>query len=162
MKELYSLIDDPIQPYQQGTIPLSGYISFSMSRTVKQITHYILSKYMEGGADNIDPVTGQRRPFRNIGNSIVDLEWRAKNIDRKSIEAHATDGDYIFSLIVQKELQQWMKDNGFGEVIDDFQRKESEYGSVLLKKTEPRDELLIQPVHWTTMSVDPRDIENGT
>jgi hypothetical protein len=35
---------------------------------------------------------GRRKPFRNIGNAIVDLEWRAKNIDRKSIEAHETDG----------------------------------------------------------------------
>ena len=45
-----------------------------MRKTVRQITHYIMSRYFEGGADNKDPATGRRRRFRNIGNSIVDLE----------------------------------------------------------------------------------------
>ena len=161
MKEFYALVDDHIQEYDNGTIPLSEDIPFSMKGTVKQITHYILSKYLNGGSDNVDPVTKQRRPFRNIGNAIVDLEWRAKNIDRKSIEAHALDGDYLFSLVVQKELHQWMKDNNFGETIDAIQRKESEYGSVLVKKTETKDELVIEPVSWSTARVDPRDIAHG-
>jgi hypothetical protein len=100
-----------------------------MRQRIKQITHYILSRYLDGGSnDNKDPKTGKRRPFRNIGNSIVDLEFRAKNIDRKSIEGHAKDGDYIFALAVKKELHQWMQDENFGETIDAFQRKESEYG----------------------------------
>lgn len=161
MKELYGQIEDHIQQYENGTIDISEDIPFSMRQTVRQITHYILSKYMDGGADNKDPLTKQRRPFRNIGNSIVDLECRAKNIDRSAIEAHAKDGDFIFALVVQKELQQWMQDENFGETIDAIQRKESEYGSVLVKKTETQDELLIEPVNWSTMIVDPRDIENG-
>jgi hypothetical protein len=57
------------------------------------------------------------------------LEWRAENIDRKSIEAHAVGGDHVFSLMVSKELQQWMKENNFGNTIDDYQRKKAEYGS---------------------------------
>jgi hypothetical protein len=101
MKALYTQLDDCIKEYEQGTITISGDIEFSMFNTVRQITHYILSKYFKGGSGR----------FRNIGNAIVDLEWRAKNIDRKSIEAHATDGHHVFSLIVNKELQQWMKDN---------------------------------------------------
>jgi hypothetical protein len=89
------------------------------------------------------------------------LTWSGEHIDRKSIEAHATDRDYIFSLVVNKELQQWMKDNNFGKTIDDYQRKKSEYGDVLLKKTETADELIIEPVKWENMAVDPRDIANG-
>jgi hypothetical protein len=68
----------------------------------------------------------------------------------------------IFSLIVNKELQQWMKDNNFGKTIDDYQRKKSEYGSVLLKKTETADKLIIEPVKWEHTAVDPRDITGGT
>jgi hypothetical protein len=151
MKALYAAIDDHIKNYQQGTITISDDIEFSMYNTVRQITHYILSKYFKS----------EQGRFRNIGNAIVDLEWRAKNIDRKSIEAHAVDGDHIFSLIVNKELQQWMKDNNFGKTIDDYQRKKSEYGSVMLKKTETADELLIQPVQWESTTVDPEDIEGG-
>ncbi|TQF41172.1 hypothetical protein UNPF46_08610 [Bradyrhizobium sp. UNPF46] len=151
MKALYAAIDDHIKSYQQGTITISEDIEFSMYNTVRQITHYILSKYFKS----------EQGRFRNIGNAIVDLEWRAKNIDRKSIEAHAVDGDHLFSLIVNKELQQWMKTNNFGKTIDDYQRKKSEYGSVMLKKTETADELLIQPVQWESTVVDPEDIKGG-
>jgi len=38
-----------------------------------------------------------------------------------------------------------MKDNNFGATIDGFQRKGSEYGSVLMKKTETDDKLIIEP-----------------
>ncbi len=161
MKDLYAQVEDHIAEYDNGTIPLSEDIPFSMRKTVRQITHYILSRYMDGGADNLDPVSKQRRPFRNIGNFIVDLETRAKNIDRKSVDATSLDGDYVFSLQIKKELQHWMKVNGFGRTIDKYQRKKSEYGSVLLKKTETADQLIIEPVNWSTMKVDPRDIANG-
>ena len=158
--KFFSVIDDHVSHYEEGTITISEDIEFSMRKTVRTITHYILSRYMNG-VDNKDPNTGQRRPFRNIGNAIVDLEWRAKNIDRKSIEGHATDGDHIFTLLVNKELQLWMKNNNFGKTIDDYQRKKSEYGSALLKKTETSDELLIEPVKWEHTVVDPRDISGG-
>jgi hypothetical protein len=158
MKEFYAEIDDHLKEYESGTITISEDIEFSMRQTVRQITHYIMSKYMGGQLDE----QLRRKPFRNIGNAIVDLEWRAKNIDRKAIEAEETDSDYIFSLVVNKEVQQWMKDNNFGKTIDDYQRKKSEYGSVLLKKTETASELIIEPVKWEHTAVDPRDITNGT
>ena len=93
MKEFYAEIDDHLKEYESGTITISEDIEFSMRETVRQITHYIMSKYMGGQLDE----QGRRKPFRNIGNAIVDLEWRAKNIDRKAIEAEETDGDYIFA-----------------------------------------------------------------
>lgn len=157
MKAFYAFIDDHISQYEKGTVTISDDIEFSMRQTVKQITHYILSRYTFGQNDE----QGRRKPFRNIGNAIVDLEWRAKNIDRKSVEAHETDGDYIFSLIVNKELQQWMKVNNFGATIDAYQRKKSEYGSVMLKKTETADKLIIEPVQWENIAVDARDIACG-
>lgn len=158
MKEFYAEIDDFLQEYEKGTVTISDDIEFSMRQTVKQITHYIMSRYLSSQQDE----QGRRKPFRNIGNSIVDIEWRAKNIDRKSIEGHETDGDYIFSLVVNKELQQWMKVNNFGKTIDDYQRKKSEYGDALLKKTEAEGKLTIEPAKWEHTAVDPRDITNGT
>ena len=51
-----------------------------------------------------------------------------------------------------------MDDANFGKSIDDYQRKKSEYGSALLKKTETDDELKIEPVKWKYTYVDFRDI----
>lgn len=162
MKRFYAEIEDHIKAYENGTITISDDIEFSMKRTVRQITHYVLSRYMDGGAnDNKDPLTGKRRGFRNIGNAIVDIEWRAKNIDRSAIEGHAKDGDFIFSLVITKELQQWMQDENFGKTIDDYQRKKSEYGNSLLKTTEEDDRLIIEPVQWSSTYVDPKNIQGG-
>jgi hypothetical protein len=71
MKALYAQLDDYIKTYETGTITISEEIEFSMRKTVRQITQYIMSRYLEGGADNKDPATGRRRPFHNIGNPIV-------------------------------------------------------------------------------------------
>jgi hypothetical protein len=135
MKRFYAELDNLISQYETGTVNVSDPSDRSPTTSSP--------RYMEGQDDVLPDGTKRRKPFRNIGNAIVDLEWRAKNIDCKSIEAHATDGDAIFSLVVNKELQQWMKDNNFGKTIDDYQRKKSEYGSVLLKKTETGDKLLM-------------------
>lgn len=156
-KDFVSEVEEFVTLYENGTITVVDGIEFNMPYMVKNITYYILSRYMDGQTDQLK----RRKPFRNIGNAIVDIEFRAKNIDRKAIEATATDGDYVFSLIVNKELQQWMRDNKFGKFIDDYQRKKSEYGSVLLKKTEANGELIIDVVKWNNVAVNPRDITGG-
>jgi hypothetical protein len=48
MNEFYALVDDHLEQYQEGTIIISDDIEFSMHKTVRQITHYILSKYLAG------------------------------------------------------------------------------------------------------------------
>lgn len=152
-----SEIEDFVFLYENGTVTIVDGLEFNMPHLVKNITYYILSKYMEGQKDQLN----RRKPFRNIGNAIVDIEFRAKNIDRKAIEASAVDGDYVFSLIVNKELQQWMRDNKFGRFIDTYQRKKSEYGSVLIKKTEIDGDLHLDVVSWNNVAVNPRDITRG-
>jgi hypothetical protein len=155
--EFLSEIEDFISLYEKGTITIVEGIEFNAPKLIKNITYYILSKYLDGQEDQLK----RRKPFRNIGNAIVDVEFRAKNIDRKAIEASATDGDYVFSLVINKELQQWMRDNKFGRFIDEYQRKKSEFGSVLLKKTEANGELFIDVVKWNNVAVNPKDITGG-
>jgi hypothetical protein len=44
MKEFYGLIDEHLAQYENGTVTISDDIEFSMRQTVRQITHYILSR----------------------------------------------------------------------------------------------------------------------
>ena len=59
MKALYAAIDVHMKNYEDGTITISGDIEHSMHQTVRQITHYILSRYMGGQTDELD----RRLPF---------------------------------------------------------------------------------------------------
>jgi len=146
-------IDSIISNYDNGVIKIAGDIEFSMAKDISQYTHYILSKYTDDGVD----ANGNPYRFRNVGNAIVDLEFRAKNLDRKNIQYTATDGDYVFSMIVNKEVQQFMKDENWGQFIDDFQRKKTEYGSVLVKNTAGQ----IDIANWNYIKANPRDIIGG-
>jgi hypothetical protein len=44
MKALYAQLDDYIKAYETGTITISEDIEFSMRKTMRQITHYIMSR----------------------------------------------------------------------------------------------------------------------
>lgn len=146
-------IDDVINKFENGNIMIADDIPFSNKRVIKQVTHYISSKYL----DNLKDEFGNEYRFRNIGNAIVDLEFRAKNLDRKNIEAYPDDNDYVFAMILNKEIQKFLKDNQWGEFIDDFQIKKSQYGEVMVKKT--RDEVDI--VEWNNMYFNPKNINGG-
>jgi hypothetical protein len=78
MKALHAAIDDHIKQYENSSITISGDIEFSMYNTVRQITHYILSKYFKKTASD-------HQAFRNIGNAIVDLGWRAKTSTARAL-----------------------------------------------------------------------------
>lgn len=159
MKTFITEIENFASEFDTGYITLSDTIVFKVKEIIQTITHYILSKYTTAKGDNVDN-QGNRLPFRNIGNAIVDLEFRAKNIDRKAIEPVATDGDWVFSLIVKKELQQFLKEENFGKLIDDYQYKKSAYGNALLKKTGNED-IDIDVVQWSNMMIDVNDISKG-
>lgn len=161
-KEFFSELDEHIKVFEQGTINTAGNVEFQNRYLINQIGSYIQSKYLGGMKDKR---TGKRLRFRNIGNAIVDLEFRAKNIDRKAVEGTATDGDHTFSMVVNKLLAQWMKDNNFGATIDEYQRKKSEYGTALLKKTITREngkrKLHIDVSPWSFTQFNAKDILGG-
>lgn len=160
-QDFFAEIDNHVKLHDTGTVTIAEDIQYSVRRRVKQITHYILSRYDDGRPDNKDAIN-RRRPFQNIGNAIVDLEWRAKNIDRASIQYDSVDGDIGWALIVNRELQQYMQDEDFGRFIDNHQRKKSEYGNVMLKRHFDEDgDLEIEVCQWTNLAINPRNIKKG-
>lgn len=152
------IVDD----FPTKKIKIADVYDFSVYELIQQITLYIISKYVGGMKDS---VTQKRLRFRNIGNGMVDIEFRAKNIDTKNIIGEAIDEDYVFSLIVNRELQNWMKNNYFGKTIDDYQKKKSQYGNVMLKKWFTYEDgvkkLNIEPTQWTNTVFDPQNPAKG-
>lgn len=155
--KLFSRVDDFMSYFENGFVTVAEGISFSTRQQIREIIYYGLSKYMTGQNDEF----GRRLPFRNVGNFAVDLEWRAVNIDRKNIVATEKDGDWVFALVLNKELQQAMIDTNYGRVIDDYQLKKAAFGNVLVKTTEKDKEFFQDTVQWNNMSVDQYDIGGG-
>lgn len=152
-KELLAEVEQHIKAYKEQGIKMPWGRDFHAYKNIIKITAYSQSQYVEHFKDEF----GNELRFRNIGNAIVDLEWRAKNLDRKNIEATSVDGDYVFSMIINKETQQDLKENDGGQFIDDLQYKKSQYGEVAVKDCEDFPEI----VNWTSFMFNPRDIMGG-
>jgi hypothetical protein len=156
-KDLYARLDEDEKNYRTSTIKLWDSIDFSQYETLKQAGYFILSRYMSGQTDEL----GRLKPFRQLSNGVVEIEFRAKNIDRAHISYKATDGDYGFALAVRKELQEWMEVSDFGTYIDDYQRKKAQFGTTITKVNEYDDSLTFTVCDWQNLIVNPRDIKNG-
>ncbi|MEA3429831.1 MAG: hypothetical protein U9R08_01010 [Nanoarchaeota archaeon] len=63
-------IEGLIKSYENNPIKIVGDIDFNLGEKISQITHYVLSKYTDGGKDE----DGNTYRFRNVGNALVDLE----------------------------------------------------------------------------------------
>ena len=152
-KELLEEVEQHITAYKEGKYKRAWGRELDVRKKIIRTTAYSNSEYTKLMKDEF----GNELRFRNIGNSIVDLEWRAKNLDRKNIEAVAVDGDYVYSMIVNRETQNYMKNNDWGQFIDDFQFKKSQYGEAAVKDCEEGPDI----VNWTTFYFNPLDIMGG-
>lgn len=156
-KDLYKTLEEHEQSYRKGTLTLFDGVEFSQYQTIRQAGFFILSKYLSGQKDEL----GRLKPFRQLSNAVVDIEFRAKNIDRSHIRYKSDDGDYMFSLVVAKELLEWMDDNDFGTFIDTYQRKKSEFGTAVAKVTKKGKDLFFDVVEWQNLYVDPKNMKDG-
>ncbi len=154
--ELSGAIDEIISNYERPIELIDG-LSWSQKDTVKRIYFYSLSSYLSGDKDGL----GRRKPFKNIVNQVVDVDTRSTDIDIKNIQLVSEDGDYSRTMLLEKELQNWMRKHDFGMTIDSLNETKCRYGGVLAKKVIKDGELFIEPASWINTITDQQNIEAG-
>ena len=155
-RELSGAVDELVSNYEHPIDLIDG-LSYSQKDTVKRVYFYSLSEYLSGGKDGL----GRRKPFKNIVNQIVDVDTRATDIDIKNIQLVSEDGDYVRTMLLEKELHNWMRKHDFGVTIDALNETKCRYGGVLAKKTIKGGELFIEPTSWVNVITDQQNIEAG-
>lgn len=153
---IYELVRQAEQNDQQGNTLISKYVTFDMRENINKIEAYINSKHISGDTDSM----GREKPFFNIVTGIVNIWFRATDIDRKNIRIKSTKAeDTIMAFLGTVHLNQWMRKANFGVFLNDWGRTLARYGSAVTKFVEKDGELYAEVIPWNRIIIDPIDFE---
>ena len=137
-------------------------LNFSQKERIRMIEFYSNSRYLNGQKDEL----GRDKPFKQISNAVVDTENAAKDIDTKDITITSDDPNhYTESMLMSKDIYQWMKTANFAKTLNKMIDTDSRYGSLLVKKVmverDGKEDIDIQIPEWKNVITDQVDIINS-
>ena len=143
-------------------IPIMDGLNFSQKERIRMIEFYSNSRYLNGQKDEL----GRDKPFKQISNAVVDTENAAKDIDTKDITITSDDPNhYTESMLMSKDIYQWMKTANFAKTLNKMIDTDSRYGSLLVKKVmverDGKEDIDIQIPEWKNIITDQVDIINS-
>jgi hypothetical protein len=149
--EVASLVRKMERDYTTGETTISKYVKFSQYENIEKIDAYLNSKHISGDTDAL----GREKPFFNIVTAVVNLWYRATDIDRKDIRVKSTKiSTVVAAFIATLKLQEWMRKARFGVFLNEWGRGLAKYGSVPVKFVEDEDSLYISVVPWGKLISD--------
>lgn len=111
--------------------PVPGY-AFNQYQTLKRCFLYLANKY-ENGAFYLN----REKLFFNVVTPAVEVASKMLNVDTKDIRLVPTNPKSQFAtLLLEKELQLWLKTSDMGRILNTIAEEAPRYGSVLLEKTK--------------------------
>ncbi len=157
--EIGNLIRKMETDYTSGTpAKISEYVEYDMYDELNRIDAYDNSKHTSGDTDS----KGREKPFMNVVKAVVNIWYRATDIDRKNIRIYSNKvSNYVASFVASIYLQDWMKKSRFGKFLNDWGRKLAKYGSAVVKFVEKDGELKAMVIDWHKFICDPIDFENN-
>lgn len=155
---IHELVRKQETNYIIGNTKISKYVNFCMYENIERIDAYLNSKHISGETDSM----GREKPFFNIVTAAVNIWYRATDIDRKDIKVRATKAsDTLGAFLLTVHLQEWMKKQRFGVVLNEWGRSLARYGSSILKFVEKKDGLHVDVMPWNRMITDTVDFNNN-
>jgi hypothetical protein len=144
--------------YQSGTVTISEHVDFDLKSTISRIEAYLNSRHISGSTDS----QGREKPFFNIVTAAANIWYRATDIDRKDIRIKTDkQSNWVATMLANIKLQEWMRDESFGQFLNEWGRTLARYGSAVVKFVEAEGKLHKMVVPWNTLIVDPIDFENN-
>lgn len=109
---------------------VQGY-PFNQYLNLKRIHLYLNSKFEDATQYN-----NRDKLFFNVVNYPCEVATKNLNVDTKDIRLQPLNEKSVFAtFLLEKELQQWLKTNKFGNVLNQIAEELPKYGSVVLEKT---------------------------
>lgn len=144
--------------YVRGNVIISKYVTFSMFETINKIEAYLNSIHISGTHDS----KGRKKPFFNISTAGANVWFRATDIDRSNIRIKPTNAKTLIPAYLGTILlQDWMRKNNFGAILNEWGRVLSRYGSAVVKFVEKSDGLHVAVIPWNRLIVDAIDFDSN-
>jgi len=122
-----------IKDFQNKDIVIVEGFNFNQIETIKNIYLKYNSRFKDGQIDT----DGNRKYFFNINKNPCKVTSKAIDFDTKDINIQtASGGDQLKTWYFERDLKFWMKDQGFGKVLNRIFSELPIFGSVVLKVIE--------------------------
>lgn len=114
-------------------IPINDAWNWNMHEQIKLATLYKNSQFRTGNTQ----VERDMKPFRNIVRPMLNLRYRAEDIDVKDIILYVDDPDsYHLSFLIKKYHDDvFVLENDIDSYIDELKESKIDFGGALTKKT---------------------------
>ncbi len=156
MQSVGELIRKSEDDFINGQTQMSKYVSWSMHDALERIEAYLNSKHITGPTDSL----GRDKPFFNIVTAIVNIWFRATDLDRKNIKFTPTNNkSVVLAFVANVILQKWMDDNRFGVYLNDWGRSLARNGSAPTKFIKNSSGLHISVTPWSRLICDAVDFD---
>ena len=143
--------------YINDSANIGDYVSWSMHETIERIIAYLNSKHITGDKDSL----GRDKPFFNIITAVVNIWYRATDIDRKDIRVTPDKAsNTIPAFFANALLQDWMRRERFGVFLNQWGRVLAQYGSAVVKFVEQGGKLIPSVVPWNRIICDQIDFNS--
>lgn len=144
---IYSIIRSEIDDFLYNDIePVPGW-SFNQYQTIRKCHLYINSKFVD---DSL--YQGRKKIFNNLVRPVRDTAAKYVQFDTKDIRIKALNEVLPYkTMLLNKELEQYNKNNNVAQILNDIAEEITTYGSVVLKKTSKG----VQIVDLRNLFIDP-------
>jgi hypothetical protein len=142
MENILGTIRSEVKDFNDTSVEVvSGYMH-NQAATLKRIELYYNSRFETGEKDS----EGFRKFFYNVVHFPCQVATKNIDLDVKDFRLIPETAEaQIPTLFLQKELKDWMKEQGFGETLNEVSESLPKYGSVVVKKI--KDELEVVNLH---------------
>ena len=156
MESICDIVREVEDNYVHGNTHTSEYVDYDMHAIVNRIDAYINSRHISGSADSL----GREKPFFNIITAVVNVWYRATDLDRKNVRFKPRSRDQVLqAFIMSVLLQEWMRKSRFGMFLNEWGRTLAKYGSAVVKFVERKGELIATVIPWSRFIPDPIDFD---
>lgn len=140
--------------YVHDSANIGEHVSWSMHDTIERIIAYLNSKHITGDKDSL----GRDKPFFNIVTAVVNIWYRATDIDRKDVRVNPDKAsNTIPAFFANALLQDWMRRERFGVFLNHWGRTLAQYGSAVVKFVKKDGQLIPSVVPWNRIICDQID-----
>ena len=129
--KIFSILENEINNYIQGEVPISEGYNFSQYKLTKRIMLYLNGIYPEGKLDS----QGDYKYWFDIISSRIDNEVKNIDFDTKDILIYSEQKKDVFPiLLLNARLKEWMRETGQAEEINEAVEEGSAWGNIVFKK----------------------------
>jgi hypothetical protein len=137
-KELLGKIKSEIEYCETTPVKVNPAFATKQINVIDLIEKYTLSRYRDGDYDTF----GNPRPFYDIVTFPIFVASKLVEADVKDVKVKSENDDYWTSFLMEKQLHFWMKDNYFGNFLNQLSYDNPKYGHTVVKQVDNHIELV--------------------